>query len=122
MKIFVEVLDPIVTDTAVCLAASVDVPTWTRAQLAATFVPNGETSSLKCTLTDADEKVIEGWYPLNDVLDHLYELTKRHWQSTQDLGQPRWYKMTVTVERSGKFSVDFEYKDDYQEGDIMKCG
>ena len=28
----------------------------------------------------------------------------------------------VTVERSGKFSVNFEYKDDYQEGDIMKRG
>ena len=36
------------------------------------------------------------------------------------LGQSRWYKMIVTVERSGKFNVEFEYKDDYQEGDIMK--
>ena len=30
--------------------------------------------------------------------------------------------MIVSVEGSGKFSVDFEYKDDYQEGDIMKRG
>jgi len=28
--------------------------------------------------------------------------------------------MTVKLERSGKYSVDFEYRDTYQEGDIMK--
>lgn len=122
MKALVEVLDPIVTDTALCLASSVDLPTWLSVQIAVTFVPTGETSSLECALTCASGKVIEGWYPNNEVLDHLYELTRRHWQSTQDLGQPRWYKMIVTVERSGKFNVEFEYKDDYQEGDIMKCG
>ena len=30
--------------------------------------------------------------------------------------------MIVSVERSGKFNVDFKYKDDYQEGDIKKRG
>ena len=41
---------------------------------------------------------------------------------SRPLGQPRWYKMIVIVERSGKFSVDLKYKDDYKEGDIMKRG
>ena len=30
--------------------------------------------------------------------------------------------MIITVERSGKFSVDFDCKDDHQECDIMKRG
>jgi hypothetical protein len=48
------------------------------------------------------------------------DAAKAHWQLTQKLGQARWYKMTLTVERTGKFNVAFEYKDDYKEGDIMK--
>jgi hypothetical protein len=50
------------------------------------------------------------------------EAARSQWRLTRDLGLPRWYKMTITVERSGKFSVDFEYKDDYQEDDIMQRG
>ncbi len=122
MNNFLEVLDPLVTNTAGCLASSVDIPNWVRVGLTVSFVPTGDTSSLECKLTSNTGETVEGWYPSNQVLDHLYDLTKRHWKSTQDLGQPRWYKMIVTVERSGKFSVDFEYKDDYQEGDIMKRG
>ncbi len=73
-------------------------------------------------MTLVDGKTVEGWYPENNFLDHLRKRARDHLKLTQDLGQPRWYKMIVTVERSGKFSVGFEYKDDYQEGDIMKRG
>lgn len=48
------------------------------------------------------------------------ESADTHWRLTQDFGQPRWYMMTVRLERSGRYSVDFEYRDDYQVGDIMK--
>jgi hypothetical protein len=61
-------------------------------------------------------------YPSDAVHDSVSEAARSQWRLTQDLGLPRWYKMTITVERSGKFSVDFEYKDDYKEGDIMQRG
>lgn len=38
----------------------------------------------------------------------------------QNLGQPRWYRMTVTVERSGRFSADVAYQDRYTTGDVMR--
>ena len=63
-----------------------------------------------------------GSLPADAALSRLGNTTRLHWRLTQDLGQPRCYKMIVTVERSGKFSVKLEYKDDYQEGDIMKRG
>ena len=50
------------------------------------------------------------------------QLTKRHWQLTQDLGQPRWFKMIVTVQRNGKFAVDFEYKDTITDQDMVDRG
>jgi Protein of unknown function, DUF600 len=115
-------LDSVITETAMCLASSVDLRDWRQVQLASTFVPSGDTGSQQCRLIKGDGHQLVGWYPSNAHLDQLYELTKRHWHLTQDLGQPRWYKMTATVERTGKFNVDFEYKDDYKEGDIMKRG
>lgn len=44
----------------------------------------------------------------------------RHWHLVQDLGQSPWYMMTLRVNLGGPYSADFEYRDDYQEGDIMK--
>lgn len=62
----------------------------------------------------------KGKGPDDEHLNKLSDLTLEHWRLAQRLGQPRWYNMIVTVERSGKFAVEFEYKDDYQEGDIMQ--
>ncbi|HEY8877479.1 MAG TPA: hypothetical protein VIN03_07950 [Roseateles sp.] len=59
-------------------------------------------------------------FPSRDLERQVEEAAVHHWRLTQELGQPRWYMMTVNVERSGKYSVDFEYRDDYREGDIMK--
>lgn len=59
-------------------------------------------------------------YPPNAAHRLVSDGAEAHWRLTQDLGLPRWYMMTVKLERSGKYSVDYEYRDDYQEGDIMK--
>jgi hypothetical protein len=86
------------------------------------YTPNASSSAHAFDFLLSDGRVDKGASPLNPPLTQLENATKRHWQLTQDLGQPRWYKMIVTVERSGKFDVEFEYKDDYKEGDIMKRG
>jgi hypothetical protein len=59
-------------------------------------------------------------FPAREFEQRVEAEAIRHWRLTQELGQPRWYMMTVNLERGGKYSVDFEYRDDYQEGDIMK--
>ena len=121
MKIL-KTLDPLVQDLAMCLMSSVNGFDWLSARLITVIAPVSGVCSQECMLSLADGRNAEGWYPENDFLDHLRQRSREHWRSSQDLGQPHWYKMIVTVERSGKFSVDFEYKDDYQEGDIMKRG
>lgn len=59
-------------------------------------------------------------FPKRELESLVEDAALRHWRLAQDFGQPRWYMMTVNLERSGKYSVDFEYRDDYKEGDIMK--
>ncbi|MCU0763920.1 MAG: hypothetical protein MUF76_13430 [Hydrogenophaga sp.] len=59
-------------------------------------------------------------YPSDAVHEAVVEAARAHWRLTQDLGLPRWYKLIMSVQRGGKFSVDFEYKDDYKEGDMMR--
>jgi hypothetical protein len=59
-------------------------------------------------------------YPSDRVHGRVTDAAMAHWQLTQTLGLPRWYKMTATVERTGRFNVDFEYRDHYREGDIMR--
>lgn len=59
-------------------------------------------------------------YPPTSQHRRVSDSAEAHWHTTQQLGQPRWYMMTVQLARGGKYSVDYEYRDAYQEGDIMK--
>jgi hypothetical protein len=93
---------------------------WQKVRYCSRWTPAGDVGSDDFWIElNGEEKQV-----LPDLQSSLRvsDAAKTHWRLTQDLGQPRWYKMIVTVERTGKFSVDFEYKDDYKEGDIMKRG
>jgi hypothetical protein len=68
-----------------------------------------------------DGRLDKGSSPSHRIEARLDDLALRHWKSVQDLDQPRWYTMTVNVERSGKYSVDFEYRDNYRDGDIEQA-
>ena len=80
----------------------------------------GNVSSIQFTAHLTDGRIDQGFEPVREEERQLDDATFAHWRLTQDLGQPRWDMMTVKVDRSGKYSVDFEYRDDYKEGDIMK--
>jgi hypothetical protein len=118
----VKQIDAAISELCTVLYQSVPFDNWGTAKLVSKYVPAGDVSKHEYNFLLQDGS--EGLYArLTDAaLCDVEALTKRHWQLTQDLGQPRWYKMIVTVERSGKFNVEFEYKDDYQEGEIMKRG
>ena len=106
---------------AAVFAAYRDQP-WHRLRYVAKFTPTADVWAGDYDLIDKEGNVDQSTAPDTTTAYAIDKLSHRHWRLTQDLGQPRWYKMIVTVERSGKFGVDFEYKDDYQEGDIMKRG
>jgi hypothetical protein len=115
-------LDNVISDLAMTLFREAPTERWERQRLEASYTPDGGVGGHDYWYELDDGKVDRGISPHASARSAIRALTKNHWRLTQDLGQARWYKMTVTVERSGKFSVDFEYKDDYQEGDIMRRG
>ena len=113
-------LDLLVSEIAGELHRSVETARWKAATMFCKYTADASVSGHDFDYTLEDGSIDRGSAPADEALLRLSKITKAHWQLTQDLAQARWYKMIVTVERSGKFSVDFEYKDDYQEGDIMK--
>lgn len=112
-------MDRLTTDVAQVIHASVPPMNWRIARMSTNYSPAG-VGAFQFTYIDEVGHADKGKGPNDEHLNKLSDLTLEHWRLTQDLGQPRWYKMIVTVERSGKFNVEFEYKDDYQEGDIMR--
>lgn len=115
-------LDLLMTDIVSELYQSVPFPDWRTVKMFTKYTPDASVSGHDFDFIRDDGSPGLNLLPSDAALVRLGGATKSHWRLSQDLGQPRWYKMIVTVERSGKFSVDFEYKDDYQEGDIMKRG
>jgi hypothetical protein len=94
---------------------------WERIRYLSRWTPAGDVGSDDFWISCAGVETKRSPKDLTQYLS-VSRASKQHWDITQALGLPRWYKMTVTVERSGKFSVEFEYKDDYKEGDIMQRG
>ncbi len=111
-------LDTAVQEVGMALAGAFPSEPWKSIRYAARWTPTGDVGADDFWLV-GDSGVEQKVLPEISASLHVSDAAKHHWQLTQELGQPRWYKVIVTVERSGKFAVEFEYKDDYQEGDIM---
>jgi hypothetical protein len=115
-------LDPITTDISSTLYQSAPNIDWQSIKYVAKYAPDGSVSGHDYDYHLSDGTVNRGASPDRTSERALMEMTRNHWQTTQDLGLPRWYKMIVTVNRDGKFSVDFEYNDNYTDEDMMKRG
>ena len=115
-------LDRVLSELAAHAYASAPMNNWEKIQVSLRSTPDGSVRARSYDFALTGGTLDQGSSPIRDADQLVDAAAEKHWRLTQDLGQPRWYKMIVTVERSGKFSVDFEYKDDYQEGDIMKRG
>ena len=113
-------LDEALTAVAGKVARAFDEP-WQCVRYEVRWNPAGDTSGDDYWLASFAGTEVKK-YPDVQAAVEVSDASHHHWKLTQDLGQPRWYKMIVTVERSGKFRVDFEYKDDYKEGDILQRG
>ena len=108
--------------TAVVQQAWRAVPSidWQRVMARIRIAPLGNVSSIDFSFQMADGRTGTGIEPVLEEERRLDDAAYAHWRLTQDLGQPRWYMMTVQLDRSGRYSVEFEYRDYYKEGDIMK--
>jgi hypothetical protein len=114
-------LDGLNTRIASVLLVSAPREHLARIRMVAKFSPSGDTAKHEYDYWDmAGAEVWE--LPTPAARDDMYRLTHEHWQRTQDIGQARWYKMIVNVQPDGRFTIDFEYKNDYQEGDMLQRG
>lgn len=112
-------LDESVQGVALALHAACEASGAVKVRFCFRITPDASVWAPDYWFTAADGTVKKA-FPRRDLEGPIEDGAVRHWRLTQELGQPRWYMMTVNLERSGKYSVDFEYRDDYQEGDIMK--
>ena len=92
---------------------------WDVVEYRAAFTPTADVwSSAYDLIHDGGRK--ESVLPTVAQSGSINSLAHQHWRLTQELGLRRWYKMTVKVQRTGHFNVEFEYRDQYREGDIMR--
>jgi hypothetical protein len=117
-----EIMDSLQTNIAACAYKSVPLDGWASLKMYAKYATDGGVGGLDFDYFLPDGTLHQGSIPSFESQAELYGLTKKHWQLVQELGQPRWFKMTVTVERSGKFAVDFEYKDRITDEDMIARG
>lgn len=111
-------LDKATSDVAAALFAAFADTGWSSLRYAARWTPAGDVGADDFWRVD-NGKEVQTLPELSASL-RVSDAAKRHWQLTQDLGQPRWYRMTVIVGRDGRFSADFDYQDQYSTGDIMR--
>jgi hypothetical protein len=115
-----QALDQATVNVAQAVHSSAPVQDWQEAIISVVIPPHGQSMRLQYAYVLPGEKVERGLLPDPEGDQALQEAARAHWQLTQDLGQPRWFAMTVRVSRAGKFSTELEYNDNYQEGDMFK--
>ena len=112
-------LDEALQEAASALAQAFGDQPWDRLRYASRWTPLGDVGAddFWLKLVEAERKTMPDG--LAESL-RVSDAAKRHWKLTQDLGQARWYRMDLTLEKSGRYHADFRYRDDYSEGDIME--
>jgi Protein of unknown function, DUF600 len=122
MTTSLEKVDSLQTDIVACAYKSVPLDDWASMRMYAKYAIDGGVGGLDFDYVLPDGTLHQQSIPSFEHQAELYALTKQHWQLVQQLGQPRWFKMIVTVERSGKFSVSFEYKEKITDEDMIQRG
>lgn len=112
-------LDKLVTQIALALHGSAPDPRWTRQAYRIAVPEDGSYRAEVYSYWLADGTVAYD-FPNEPGETQVGHLAMTHWRQTLELGLPRWYTMTVRVERTGKFTVKFAYLDKYPEGGIRR--
>ncbi|MDR7332983.1 hypothetical protein [Roseateles asaccharophilus] len=112
-------LDELVTQIALTLHRSAPNERWARQayRIAAPEDGSYRAEVYSCWLSDGS---LAYDFPSEPCESQIGQLAMNHWRQTVELGLPRWYTMTVRVERTGKFTLNFEYLDEYPEGGIHR--
>lgn len=112
-------LDNTVTQIVLALHQSAPNDSWTRQAYRVAMPADGSFRSEVYAYWSNDKRLSDG-FPTEPGEAQIGRLAIAHCRQTVETGLPRWYTMTVRVERTGKFTVDFEYLDTDPEGGIHR--
>lgn len=113
-------LDQATTQVALAVHSSVPDIDWREAIYTVLIAPHGKAIHLEFAFVLSNGELTRRIMPKSEGMYSVQEAAHAHWQLTQDLGQPRWFAMTVRVSRTGKFSTELEYNENYQDADLSK--
>lgn len=114
-------LDAVLAELAATLYREAPLPHWEQQRLIARYTPDGGVGSHEYIYTLQDGREEHGQSPASGAARAaVRELTRKHWDQSAALGQPRWYQLTLTLDRQGKYRTEFGYSDAYETGDIMR--
>lgn len=112
-------LDELVTQIALALHGSAPDPRWARQAYRIAVPEDGSYRAEVYSYWSSDGSVSYDFHTASGE-SRIGQLAMTHWRRTIELGFPRWYTMTVRVERTGKFTVNFEYLEEYPEEGIRR--
>ena len=112
-------LDEALQHVALALAQAFDDQPWDRLRYASRWTPSGDVGAddFWLRLGGAERKTMPAG--MAESLG-VYDSAKSHRNLKPVQGQARWYRLKHNQEKSGQYHADFEYRDDYREGDIIE--
>ena len=113
-------MDQAVIQLASELHASAPFRSWQRQRMTAAYTPNADVGAHEYAYWLPDGTVNRSDSPNASARARIRELTSKIWRISQESGQAPWFKLKLDLDAGGKYSIDFEYRDNYAEGDIMK--
>jgi hypothetical protein len=112
-------LDNALQRVAAALAAAFADSGWEQLRYVSRWNPAGDVGA-------DDFWRVQGGQPTQDfpasteAFLAVQEAALAHWRLTQQLGQPRWFQMTLQLDRQGRYSADFDYRESYEAGDVIR--
>jgi hypothetical protein len=103
------------------VCATVPLKSWRAAQMVVRCSPTG-VGRYEYTYWEEDGTMRQDLGPRSPGSAELWRMVLAQRVATEAVGQPLWFKMVVNVQRDGKFTTEFEYRDHYVEGDIFRDG
>lgn len=111
-------LDSLFAEVAGLVYRTVPVPAWRSATLHAKYTPDGLVSGHDFDYQLDNGEIDQGTIPPLAAIREIKASTRKHWEAST----PRWYALHLTVTQEGKMQAEWEYVDEYTEGDILRRG
>jgi hypothetical protein len=96
---------------------SVPAPRWKKAIYLVQTNPDGDALSYEYVYVLDDGTELRNLYPESGLGGQIRTLVRQQIRVTRQAKQ-NWFRMTLIVSNNGTWSIDFNYRDGYEVGDV----